>query len=139
MNTLSKQLLLAVVLACFASTTQAGKVDPMTCPCYGTVEALLASSSCTTDWRLRRFGMGKNGWSKLLRWDEGDDCSTFRLSKASNEIVAFNGAASGISVCDVTAATMICEHEGLEAAQFKACEVLMRVSKREVQRLPDCP
>lgn len=139
MNSLGKQLLLAAVFTCIASTAQAGKVDPMTCPCYPTVEALLASSSCTSDWRLRRFGMGKNGWSKLLRWDEGDLCSSYRLSKASNEVWVFNGAASGTSVCDMTEATVECRHPGLDDAQFKACEVLLRLSKREVQRLDDCP
>lgn len=137
MNVLSKQPLLAALLAASFGSAFAAGPDPLDCPCLDDAVDLVSETQCTDNWGLRRFGKGRDV-TKLLSWIEGDTCHWFRLDKWNGEVRVVDGEASGLGACDVNEGTIDCTVGGLDDMQVRGCEVAQRELKREVQHLPDC-
>lgn len=132
-----KLILPAVALLSLSGNLQAAKTNPMDCPCYSAMVQLVAEATCKDIWDFTRTGRGKNGWTRNLLWIEGDSCTRLNVSAASSRVDAFRGEASGLASCDVTGDR--CLMSELSPAEVKACNIVLRVSKRDVRKLPDCP
>jgi len=134
MNAARKFTILIFFTFGMAGNIQAAKVNPADCLCHGAMIELAAAASCTDMHKFTREGKGKD-WTKNLFFTEAGVCTVFNVSASGRDVDVFQGSPSGL-LCDWDH-TQRCSMD-LSAVQLRACDVTLRVIKRDIRRLPDC-
>ena len=119
----------------------AGRPDVFDCPCMFAMFDAFGSVECTSYVDTRRDNYGRGDYSKYLSFGEstGGNCANFVLHNmvGDQRMQVFAGTVPGGCSLDTVNLVEMCPIT--TTAQIRGCEKGMRILKRQIDKLPDCP